>query len=92
MFAQNKDDKKKVEKALDASGFPSAKVSNSVSIHQLKVLQSSLNIYISISQFNQMHSELQVLILWYSKTCLAVIMFNTWSHLIDLKGCLNTES
>lgn len=27
MFAQNKDDRKRVEKALDASGFPSAKVS-----------------------------------------------------------------
>lgn len=27
MFAQNKEDRKRVEKALDISGFPSAKVS-----------------------------------------------------------------
>lgn len=28
MFAQNKDDRKRVEKALDISGFPSGKVSS----------------------------------------------------------------
>jgi len=31
MFAQNKDDRKRVEKALDISGFPSGKVSSVLS-------------------------------------------------------------
>jgi len=32
MFAQNKDDRKRVEKALDISGFPSGKVSSTPTI------------------------------------------------------------
>jgi len=32
MFAQNKDDRKRVEKALDISGFPSGKVSSTLTI------------------------------------------------------------
>jgi len=32
MFTQNKDDRKRVEKALDISGFPSGKVSSTLTI------------------------------------------------------------